>query len=225
MQQICHVCHASRRYYSQGTGSNVPYSGSLCSVSLAAHLDAFRVTMSTLERTTSSAPRLCQSHFSQKRLLWVEPRCHASHHRQNIQLSGGSSTSLGLLIVTTRIGFWVKHQSGLGVWISLAQNLHQGLFGAMGEEDHSASFPNFPLNGRKVQIKMQCKKHYSQLGLGSRAPTDTLSGSAGAWRPLTGSRVRESRGQNGIKAFLDVARPRCLFGFLRQEKNNSVKIT
>lgn len=46
----------------------------------------------------------------------------------------------------------------------------------------------------------------------------------GAWQAFGGSRVRESRGQNGIKAFLDVAHPRRLFGLSWQEKNNSVKI-
>lgn len=180
--------------------------------------------MSTLERTTSSAPRLCQSHFSQKRLLWVEPGCHASHQTQNIQLSGGSRTSLGLLIITTRIGFWVKHQSGLVVWISLAQNLRQGLCGDVGEGDHSTSFPKFSLNGRKVQIKMRWKKHYSQLGLGAERQQTLRVTVCRARPPLRGSRVRESRGQNGIKAFLDVARPRRLFGLLWREKNNSVKI-
>lgn len=179
------MCHTSRRYYSQGTGSNVSYSGSLCSVSLAAHLDAFRVTMSTVERTTRSAPRLRHSHFSQKRLLWVKPRCNASRHRPNIWLSGGSSTSLGLLIVTTRIRFWVKRQSGLVVWISLAQNLHQGLFEGMGAEDHSTSFPKFSLNGRNVQIKMAWKKHYSQLGSGAEHQQTlrvTVRVPGGLWR-------------------------------------------
>lgn len=143
----------SRRYYSQGPGSNVPYSGSLCSVSLAAYLYVFRVTMSTLKRTTSFAPRLCRSHFSHKRDLWAEPGCNISHQIPNIQLSGGSSTTLGLLIITTGIGFWVKHQSGLVVWISLSQNLHEGFFGVIEGEDH-LTFSRFSLNGRMLQIKM-----------------------------------------------------------------------
>lgn len=49
------------------------------------------------------------------------------------------------------------------------------------------------------------KKTLFTIRFQSRASTNSGSDSAGAWRALTGSRVRESRGQNGIKAFLDVA--------------------
>lgn len=77
--------------------------------------------------------------------------------------------------------------------------------------------------GGRGKLKCGEKKPYSQLGLGAERQQTLGVTVRVAWRAFGGSTVRESRGQNGIKAFLDLAHPR-LFGLSWREKNNSVKI-
>lgn len=73
--------------------------------------------------------------------------------RRMLRFSGGSSATLRRLIITTQIGFWVKHQSGLA-WSHSQTSMRDPTWLQRRSGDCYLRFPDSPVMGGTLQIKM-----------------------------------------------------------------------